>query len=136
MPFAAPPRSSCQRSLLIAVAAATAAARLRRPIAAPAAVAAVGAASPTPPVTDNPFIPPDKDLTECVSANPQPGCGSKAHGGWRQSLTFVVVALAMALHRLADHRDRAAQPQGRRGRASEEPEPSGRLTSSASAATS
>ena len=34
--------------------------------------------------------------TECVSANPQPGCGSKAHGGWRQTLTFVVVALAMA----------------------------------------
>ena len=48
------------------------------------------------PVTDNPFLPPDKDLTECVSANPQPGCGSKAHGGWRQALMFVVVALAMA----------------------------------------
>jgi hypothetical protein len=47
-------------------------------------------------VTDNPFIPPDKDLSTCVSANPQPGCGSSAHGGWRQFLTFGIVVLALA----------------------------------------
>ena len=63
----------------------------------PVSAAMASAAPPTtPPVTDNPFLPQDKDLTQCVSANPQPGCGSEAHGGWRQSLTFVVVALAMA----------------------------------------
>ena len=63
----------------------------------PASAVVASVAPPTtPPVTDNPFLPQDKNLTECVSANPQPGCGSKAHGGWRQALTFVVVALAMA----------------------------------------
>ncbi len=67
--------------------------------AAPAAPAQVTGTPPTttpPDATDNPFIPPDKNLSDCVSANPQPGCGSKAHGGWRQFLTFVFVTLAMA----------------------------------------
>jgi hypothetical protein len=50
----------------------------------------------TPPaVTDNPFIPPDKNLSDCVSANPPPGCGSNAHGGWRQYLTFGIVILGL-----------------------------------------
>ena len=62
----------------------------------PASVVVASAPTPTPPITDNPFIPPDKDLSTCVSANPQPGCGSKAHGGWRQFLVFVILALAMA----------------------------------------
>jgi hypothetical protein len=66
-------------------------------VAAPApAIHVTGTPPPAPVPTDNPFIPPDKDLSTCVSANPQPGCGSKAHGGWRQFLTFVVVALGMA----------------------------------------
>jgi hypothetical protein len=52
--------------------------------------------TPPPSVTDNPFIPPNQDLSTCVSANPQPGCGSSAHGGWRQFLTFVVVVLGLA----------------------------------------
>jgi hypothetical protein len=62
------------------------------------AVAHVAGTPPTTPpsVTDNPFVPPNKDLSTCVSANPQPGCGSKAHGGWRQALTFVIVVLALA----------------------------------------
>jgi hypothetical protein len=95
--------------------------------AAPAGDLAATAAPPTTtPVTDNPFLPPDKDLSQCVSANPEPGCGSKAHGGWRQALTFVVVALAMAFIGwrivLIVRRNRKAveaQP-------SEEPEHSGR----------
>jgi hypothetical protein len=110
--------------LLIPIAAATAA-----PAAAadPAPTAVVAASpSPTPPVTDNPFLPPDKDLTECISANPQPGCGSKAHGGWRQALTFVVVALAMAFIGwrivVIVRRNRKAVEAA----PSEEPEPSGR----------
>jgi hypothetical protein len=63
-----------------------------------AAVAAAQAPPTTTPtsVTDNPFIPPNKDLSTCVSANPPPGCGSKAHGGWRQSLVFAVVVAGMA----------------------------------------
>jgi hypothetical protein len=96
--------------------------------AADAAPAVVASAAPptTPPVTDNPFLPPDKDLTQCVSANPQPGCGSKAHGGWRQALTFVVVALALAFIGwrivVTVRRNRKAVEAA----PDEEPEPSGR----------
>ena len=75
---------------------------------APAAVAAP--AEPSPPTTtvvadlagsptavvDNDFIPEDRDLSECISALPRPGCGSKAHGGWRQTLVFVLVVAGLA----------------------------------------
>ena len=40
---------------------------------------------------DNDFLPPDRDLTECVSALPKPGCGSEARGGWRQTAVFLAV---------------------------------------------
>ena len=46
-------------------------------------------------MTDNDFLP-DRDLSECVSAVPQPGCGSKAKGGWRQALVFGVVVVGLA----------------------------------------
>jgi hypothetical protein len=66
-------------------------------VAAPAVEAAQAPPTTTPTsVTDNPFIPPNKDLSTCVSANPQPGCGSSAHGGWRQFLVFAVVVVALA----------------------------------------
>jgi hypothetical protein len=63
-----------------------------------AAAQAPPTTTPTSPtsVADNPFIPPNKDLSTCVSANPQPGCGSKAQGGWRQFLVFAVVVVALA----------------------------------------
>ena len=54
------------------------------------------ASAPQPPTTDNPFIPADRDLSECISAVPQPGCGSKAQGGWRQVLVLSIVAVALA----------------------------------------
>jgi hypothetical protein len=61
------------------------------------AVAAQAPPTTTPTsITDNPFIPPNKDLSTCISANPQPGCGSKAHGGWRQFLVFAVVVVALS----------------------------------------
>lgn len=47
--------------------------------------------SQPPVVTDNEFLPENRDITDCVSAVPKPGCGSKARGGWRQGL----VALAL-----------------------------------------
>src|SRR5215212_7024969 len=90
------------------------------------AVVATAATPTTPPVTDNPFIPPDKNLNQCISASPEPGCGSKARGGWRQTLLLVVVALAMTFIGwrivVLVRRNREAveaQPD-------EEPEPSGR----------
>ena len=62
-------------------------------------VAAAGQEAPTPTdppvVTDNDFVP-DRDLSDCVSAVPQPDCGSEAKGGWRQALVFGVVVVALA----------------------------------------
>lgn len=40
---------------------------------------------------DNVFLPADRDLSECISSVPQPGCGSSAKGGWRQMLVFGLV---------------------------------------------
>jgi hypothetical protein len=43
---------------------------------------------PAPEATDNPFIPDDANLGDCVSSLPRPGCGSEAHGGVGQWLVF------------------------------------------------
>ena len=74
----------------------------------------VGAASPTAPpaptqdepvaptddtvptVTVNEFLPRDRDLSECLSALPRPGCGSEARGGWRQTAIFVAMLGGLA----------------------------------------
>jgi hypothetical protein len=61
---------------------------------------------------DNPYVPADKNLGQCVSSNPQPDCGSKAQGGWHQWLTFAVLMVGMAfigwrVLRAARRRDRA-----------------------------
>tara|TARA_B000000609_G_C24128340_1_gene323840 strand:+ start:413 stop:790 length:378 start_codon:yes stop_codon:yes gene_type:complete len=45
----------------------------------------------TPSVTYNDFIPEERDLSDCISAIPKPGCGSEAKGGWRQMLVFSLV---------------------------------------------
>jgi hypothetical protein len=42
-------------------------------------------------VTYNDFIPEERDLSDCISAIPKPGCGSEAKGGWRQMLVFSLV---------------------------------------------
>ena len=39
----------------------------------------------------NPFLPENRDLTDCVGMLQRPGCGSEARGGWHQNL----VAIAM-----------------------------------------
>jgi hypothetical protein len=50
-----------------------------------------------PPTTElvvdeaNPFLPENRDLTDCVGMLQRPGCGSEARGGWHQNL----VAIAM-----------------------------------------
>jgi hypothetical protein len=54
---------------------------------------------PNPPpttVVDNPFIPENQNLSDCVSALPRPGCGSEEQGGWRQQLVFGVVIAGLA----------------------------------------
>ena len=41
--------------------------------------------------TANPFLPENRDVTDCVGTVQRPGCGSEARGGWHQNL----VAIAM-----------------------------------------
>ena len=59
------------------------------------AAAHASSVDPQPPVTDNEFIPENRDLSECIGALQRPGCGSEARGGWRQTLVFVVMGAAM-----------------------------------------
>ena len=49
----------------------------------------------SPGTTDNPFLPEDANIGDCISAVPRPECGSKARGGWRQGLVFAVVVGAV-----------------------------------------
>lgn len=44
-----------------------------------------------PPVTINEFLPEERGLGDCISAIPRPGCGSKARGGWRQTVVFLAM---------------------------------------------
>lgn len=61
--------------------------------------AGVGLAAPEPTVpvsTLNDFIPTDRDLSECISALPPPGCGSEARSDWRQVTLLCVLAAGLA----------------------------------------
>ena len=49
-----------------------------------------------PTVTVNEFLPTDRDLSECLSALPRPGCGSEARGGWRQTSIYVAMLGGLA----------------------------------------
>jgi hypothetical protein len=87
---------------------------------APAAAAAdPPSPSPEPPATvvDNPFIPEDQNLSDCVSALPRPGCGSEERGGWRQGLVFGLIIAAGAfiawrIVRIVRQRDARGVPPG------------------------
>lgn len=50
-----------------------------------------------PPVTDNDFIPDERNLSDCIGALERPGCGSESRGGWRQNLVFVVMGLGLVV---------------------------------------
>ena len=45
---------------------------------------------------NNPFIPENRNLSECVSSLPRPDCGSSAQGGWAQGATFGALMLGMS----------------------------------------
>ena len=87
---------------------------------APAAVAAEPPSpGPEPPATvvDNPFIPEDQNLTDCISALPRPGCGSEERGGWRQGLVFGLIIvggafIAWRIVRIVRQRDARGVPPG------------------------
>jgi hypothetical protein len=44
---------------------------------------------------ENPFLPENENLSECISSLPGPNCGSEARGGWRQTVVFAVVVAAL-----------------------------------------
>lgn len=64
----------------------------------------VAAASVPPadqPPTTNDFLDLERDVSECISSMPKPGCGreptsSGDRGGWQQTLVFAVLMTSMA----------------------------------------
>lgn len=62
--------------------------RLQLTIAGGGQTAAASSDSQPPPTTDNVFIPKDRDLGECITAVPKPGCGSEARSDWHQGLVL------------------------------------------------
>lgn len=70
---------------------------------------------------ENDFLPPDRDLTECVSALPKPGCGSEARGGWRQTAVFLAVLGGLGF--IAWRVIAGARAAGRVGQPAHEPSP-------------
>lgn len=70
--------------------------------AAPAAAAQNGETAPSvgaagAALADNDFIPERENSSDCLGFLERPNCGSKSKGGWRQGLTFGVIAAGMAL---------------------------------------
>ena len=63
---------------------------------APAGAIAARETSPPSTVVDNEFIPDDRDLSDCISAVPEPGCGSEGRSGWRQLLIFGALVAGLA----------------------------------------
>ena len=59
------------------------------------ATAAASTEPPPPPVTDNVFIPEDRDFGECITAVPKPGCGSEARSDWHQGLVLGVMVAGL-----------------------------------------
>lgn len=68
------------------------------------AVVLVAGAGTAPPSNDdivvdttNPFLPADRDLTECVGSVERPGCGSQSRGGWHQNLVAIAMVSGLFL---------------------------------------
>ncbi len=77
--------------------------------------AATGAAATT--MADNPFIPEDVNIGDCVSALPRPGCGNEIRGDSHSALTFGVLVAGLAfigwrISRGVRRRDRTQPPAG------------------------
>jgi hypothetical protein len=45
----------------------------------------------------NPFLPENRDLTECIGMLQRPGCGSEARGGWHQNAVAIVMISGLLL---------------------------------------
>lgn len=51
----------------------------------------------TTPATVNEFLPAERDLSDCLSVLPKPGCGSEARGGPAQAAVFGAVVLGVGV---------------------------------------
>lgn len=54
------------------------------------------------PVTTNDFLDLERDVTQCISSNPLPGCGreptsSGDRGGWQQLLLFGILIVGLGI---------------------------------------
>lgn len=69
-----------------------------------------------PSATVNEFLPEDRNLGDCISAIPKPGCGSEARGGWHQTLVFLAImfGLAVIVWRIVAGARKAKASQNRR----------------------
>ncbi len=43
----------------------------------------------------NPFLPENRDLTDCIGMLQRPGCGSEARGGWHQNVVAIVMVTGL-----------------------------------------
>jgi hypothetical protein len=62
-----------------------------------AAVAAADPEPPAAPTTLNDFYPAERDISDCLSVLPKPGCGSEARGGWAQTAVFGAIMVGLAI---------------------------------------
>jgi hypothetical protein len=77
----------------------------------------ITSSDPPPPITANDFVPEDRDLSECITAVPRPGCGSEARSDWHQGLVLALMVAGLVLvgwriaksvrKRETDHREAA-----------------------------
>jgi hypothetical protein len=65
------------------------------PVSATATTAPRQATGEAPVATDNPFLPADENLSDCVSVLERPDCGSSSKGGWHQFYVFVALLLGL-----------------------------------------
>lgn len=45
----------------------------------------------------NPFLPDDRNLSDCVGMLQRPGCGSESRGGWHQNAVAIVMIVGLLL---------------------------------------
>jgi hypothetical protein len=75
----------------------------------------VAADQSAPSATDNPFLPENENVSDCLSALPPPDCGSEDRGGSGQYFAFGAMLLGMAfigwrIARGVRRRDRVVSP--------------------------
>jgi hypothetical protein len=45
----------------------------------------------------NPFLPEERNLTDCIGMLQRPGCGSESRGGWHQNVVAIVMVSGLLI---------------------------------------